>query len=293
MIKIRLPELFNETETFRYLNRGKEEILFRVSGNRVRKLFKIENKLILTQLTFENQNIKIDFLQGIPSSHHLKLIENHIVEWFDLNTDLSKIYDGFRPVEILSNLAHTYHGLRIIKVPDLYEALCWSIIGQQINLSFAYQCKRNLVAEAGAYCTYENETFYSFPSPEDVLEISDDTFRRMKFSSQKVKYIRIVSQLFTEKKISKEQLLYMDYQEAKQTLMQIKGIGEWSANYVLMRCLGYKQALPLADVGLQNALKNQLNLANKPGKEELLLITENWKGFESYATFYLWQSLLV
>ena len=115
----------------------------------------------------------------------------------------------------------------------------------------------------------------------------------MKFSSQKVKYIRIVSQLFTEKKISKEQLLYMDYQKAKQTLMQIKGIGEWSANYVLMRCLGFKQALPLADVGLQNALKNQLNLANKPGKEELLLITENWKSFESYATFYLWQSLLV
>jgi len=79
--------------------------------------------------------------------------------------------------------------------------------------------------------------------------------------------------------------------KAEQQLTSIRGIGPWTANYVLMRCLRYPDAFPIADVGLRNAIKYITKADRKPTKEEILVYAKDWRGFESYATFYLWRYL--
>ena len=82
-----------------------------------------------------------------------------------------------------------------------------------------------------------------------------------------------------------------DVKEAEKILTKIRGIGPWTANYVLMRCLRFTSAFPIDDVGLHNAVKHVIGSEQKPTKEELLNLSAPWKGWEAYATFYLWRFL--
>lgn len=68
-------------------------------------------------------------------------------------------------------------------------------------------------------------------------------------------------------------------------------MGKWTADYVAMKCLKKVEAFPIADVGLHNALKFQLGLDKKPSIDDIKEIAVNWRGWEAYATFYLWRSL--
>ena len=78
---------------------------------------------------------------------------------------------------------------------------------------------------------------------------------------------------------------------AEKRLTAMRGIGPWTANYAIMRCLRLPDAFPIDDVGLHNAIKLQLGMERKPTKAELLELSRGWSGWEAYATFYLWKLL--
>ena len=172
-----------------------------------------------------------------------------------------------------------------------FEAICWAIIGQQINLTFAYTVKRNLVEKFGKSLVFEGKKYFHFPDPETILRISLEEFKAMKFSKQKMNYIRAVSKTIVETPSYFRNLGDLNYEDAKTELKKLYGIGDWSAAYVLMKTFRYPQAFPLQDAGFQNALKKQLNLAQKPRVEMIRKLAKPWKRFEAYATFYLWRSL--
>ena len=93
-------------------------------------------------------------------------------------------------------------------------------------------------------------------------------------------------------KISKEQLGKISFEEAHEKLVAVRGIGNWTANYVLMKCLRHQDAFPIEDVGLHNALRQQLRMDRKPTIAEIKKLAQPWKGWRAYAVFYLWHSLL-
>ena len=72
---------------------------------------------------------------------------------------------------------------------------------------------------------------------------------------------------------------------------KIKGVGNWTANYALMKTFRYPDAFPLEDAGVHNAIKNQLGLKSKPNLTRVKKIFNSYKGWEAYATLYLWKSL--
>ena len=90
----------------------------------------------------------------------------------------------------------------------------------------------------------------------------------------------------TDGKLTKELLLEAgSLKKAEKQLVGIRGIGPWTANYVLMRCLRMPAAFPIDDVGLHNAIKHLLGLEAKPTKKEILELSAGWANWESYATF--------
>lgn len=78
----------------------------------------------------------------------------------------------------------------------------------------------------------------------------------------------------------------------RKELTSIRGVGAWTAGYAIMKSMKHSRAFPVADVGLHNALKNRLGLAAKPTVPEIVEMAGNWSGWEAYAVFYLWRSLL-
>ncbi|NME04490.1 DNA-3-methyladenine glycosylase 2 family protein [Psychrobacillus sp. BL-248-WT-3] len=173
-----------------------------------------------------------------------------------------------------------------------FEALAWAIIGQQINLTFAYTLKKRLVEKYGDFVEYDGKRFYTFPSFEMVASLTTDDLRALQFSSRKAEYIIGIAQLMKGGKLDKDLLFKLETFEQKHLfLTTIRGIGPWTADYVLMKSLQEPSAFPISDVGLHNALKKQLNLDRKPTVVELKELAERWKGWQAYATFYLWRSL--
>jgi len=113
----------------------------------------------------------------------------------------------------------------------------------------------------------------------------------MQFSRSKAQYIIRIAAAMADGRLSDAHLQEMQYEAARQYLLQWKGIGNWSANYVLMKYRRFPEALPLEDAGLHNALRKQLQLSAKPSLADVKTYTAHWKQHAAYATFYLWRSL--
>src|SRR5690606_19606611 len=184
------------------------------------------------------------------------------------------------------------HGLRVIGIPDLFEAVSWGILGQQISLGYAYTLKRRLVERFGRQITCEGEQYWLFPSAEDIAALTVEDLSGLRMTVKKCEYLIGVARLIAEGELTKDKLLRAgSLKEAEQMLVSIRGIGPWTANYVMMRCLRMPSAFPIDDVGLHNAIKHLTGSDRKPAKQEIRTLAAAWTNWEAYATFYLWRFL--
>ena len=291
-IEIAPPMDFNFKECLLFLTRSEQEILHQIREGHLYKLLKIEGEMVLLKISGVSKKIRVEFPVSSPTQNVREKAASFIWDWFDLNQELAPFYEMANIDKVLHSVANQYRGLRIIGIPDLFEALTWAILGQQINLTFAYTLKKRFVVQYGESFTFEGNTYWLFPEYEAIAQLSIDELKKLQFSTRKGEYIIGVAQLMSSGQITKAALLELqDYQQVKKSLMSIRGVGAWTADYVMMKSLYHTSAFPIADVGLHNALKVQLGLKSKPSILEIEELAKNWKGWEGYATFYLWRSL--
>ncbi|WP_054955278.1 DNA-3-methyladenine glycosylase 2 [Paenibacillus dakarensis] len=295
-IKLPVPPEFSFKENLKYLSRSSNECLLRIHDNKVYKAIATGTNIYVLEVSEDlesPQTLSVHILgPDVPNSMDRKEIALHVREWFDLDTDLAPFYKMAKQDKILEGAAQQFYGLRNMGIPDLFEAICWGIIGQQINLAFAYTLKRRLVERYGRSILYEGDLYWVFPVPETIASLSVEEMEDLRMTVKKREYLIDVAKLFVNGQLSKESLLLAaDCKTAEKMLVKIRGIGPWTANYVLMRCLRYASAFPIDDVGLHNAIKHVLQAEEKPTKEELRQLSSGWTNWESYATFYLWRLL--
>lgn len=293
-LSLALPEPFRYKQNIGYLCRSTNECLFAVDNSSIYKLLPVGDNLALIAVHSEDDEVlhirTVHYTGASLTSATREEIARYVWEWFDLGTDLAPLYEMEDP--ILRQVTEEFRGLRLMGIPDLFEAMSWGIIGQQINLAFAYTLKRRLVETFGTSLVWEGRTYWAFPTPERIATLTTEDLTALQFTGKKAEYLIGVANLMAEGALSKAGLLAMgDFFAMEKDLLRIRGIGPWTANYVLMRCLRNPAAFPLADVGLHNALKHVLGLEAKPSLEEIRQLAEGWRGWEAYATFYLWRVL--
>lgn len=289
---IQLPQTFKYAECLRFLKRSDLECLFQVENDQIYFPLKIEKSIFLIRLSQNKQRLWIEILKGQLTDFSKKEIKSYVLEWLDVKRDLTDFYNLGKKDKLLRPLVEKYQGLHLIGIPSFLEAISWAIIGQQINLTFAYSLKKRLVENYGKVILFEGRAFYLFPQAEVIAKLTDEDLRPLQFSRSKIKYLTGVAQAIVDGKISKTQLAQLEYEAAKNKLVELKGIGNWSADYVLMKCLRHPDAFPISDVGLHNAIKFQLGQKEKPSIEAIERMAKKWKGWKSYVTFYFWHSLL-
>lgn len=291
---ITLPANFDMNANLGYLTREKNECLYEIENNIITKVIAIGEMQSLVQISvIDNQQMVVQFLNGsrpIEKGEREK-IATYILEWFDLDNDLTPFYEMANADPLLKIPAQKFYGLRVIGIPDLFEALCWGVLGQQINLAFAYSLKRQFVESFGGSIEWNGKKYWVFPPYERIAQLEPTDLAAIKMTVKKSEYIIGIARLMANGDLSKEQLMKMDFKEAEKSLIKIRGIGPWTANYVLMRCLRFQTAFPIDDVGLINSIKTLRNMNQKPTKEEILALSIPWQNWESYATFYLWRVL--
>jgi len=291
-IEVDVPEDFSFEQCMVYLNRSDIECLHKIKDGAFYKLLKFEDVNVIIKISMENQKLKVTFMDGIPSPWIRKQVAEYVWEMFDLGVDIAPFYKLAEKDSIIKFLVDRYKGLRIIKMKDMFETMCWAIIGQQINLKFAYTLKKRFVENYGEKSMYEDEEYFLFPGFDVISKLETEDLKQFQFTTRKAEYIIGLAKLFNHGDIEREKLvLERDYKNLRKMLTEVRGVGNWTADYTILKCFNINDAFPIADVGIHNAIKGILGLTEKPTINEIEGLALNWVGWQSYATFYLWRSL--
>ena len=130
------------------------------------------------------------------------------------------------------------------------------------------------------------------PSCEQVLECTNDQLRSIGLSQSKVHYIQNVAQFFLEHQITDKQLYNMQPDAIIDLLTQIKGVGKWTVQMLMLFSLAQEDVFALDDLGIQQAMIRLYKIKYDTKKElhtKMLTISNKWTPFRSYACLHLWQ----
>ena len=291
-IHLDVPPLFSFRLCCEFLQRSPRELLHQCDGRTVTKAVHLDGRDLLFQVEADGKSrLAISALNEDMTPSVEQALVNYVKEWFDMETDLKPFYRMAKADPLLSDLVRKYKGYRIVGQPDLYESLVWAVLGQQINLGFAYTLKGRFVEKYGRSVFLKSKRHYIFPRPSEISKLNPEELLPLQFSRQKSKYTVEISQAFEEGRITQPHIQSLPFAKAKDTLMKIKGIGNWTANYALMKTFRYPDAFPLEDAGLHNAIRNLKKMKAKPTVDQVRRIFKKYKGWEAYATLYLWKSL--
>lgn len=284
---------FSFAECLVFLGRSEKECLHYVQNGVIQKMIVTEGTPVLVEIRDNPAERSLTATVVYPEQANVDeaYIRSYITHWLHLDGNMKSFYGFAAKDAVLSPLVKRYRGLRLIGIPDLFEALTWSITGQQITLAFAYTLRQRFIQAFGHHTVVAGKDHFVYPHPAVVAALEPASLISMQFSRSKADYIIRLAQSMADGCLSVEKLQAMDYVQAREHLVSFRGIGNWSANYVLMKYNRYLQALPLEDAGLHNALKQQLQLAAKPSVTEVKEYTRHWEQHAAYATFYLWRSL--
>jgi len=128
----------------------------------------------------------------------------------------------------------------------------------------------------------------NFPTAEQILAIEDEKIRSAGISYSKITYIKSVANAFVSDLIDIEKIRKQSDEEVIAELTQIKGIGQWTAEMVLISTLKRPDVFSIGDLGLRNAITKLYGITDR---KEMLKLSETWSPHRSTACWYLWRSL--
>ncbi len=172
------------------------------------------------------------------------------------------------------------------KSANHFRTLVESIVSQQLSVKASDTIfKRFLELFA------KQSGIKSFPKPESVLKMSDIKLRKVGLSAQKIKYIKNLSEKISKKDVQLNRLRKMSDEEVIEHLVQVKGIGRWTAEMFLMFSLQRPDVFSHGDLGLRNAIIKLYGFKNPPTFEQIEEIVSVWSPYRTVASRYLWKSL--
>ena len=179
----------------------------------------------------------------------------------------------------LGSLIKSYPDDFLFTKSDPFLTLARSIVGQQISVKAAQSVWDRL------------EIKIKKVTPINIKKLHSNTLKSVGLSRQKVQYLKNLSNAFIEKKIKIKLWNKMNDEEIIQDLIQIKGIGRWTAEMFLIFNLCRADIFPTDDIGMVKGLCRIYNLDYPINKDKVLKIGDKWRPFRSIATWYLWRSL--
>jgi len=179
----------------------------------------------------------------------------------------------------LSKIIESYPNDFLFSKSDPFFTLARSIVGQQISVKAAQSVWNKLEIKVKKI------------NPKIIITTHSSTLKSVGLSRQKVKYLKNLANAFTEKKIKINLWDKMNNEEIVQDLIQIKGIGRWTAEMFLIFNLCRADIFPLDDIGMIKGLCKLYKITYPTNRELVIKIGEKWKPYRSVATWYLWRSL--
>jgi DNA-3-methyladenine glycosylase II len=173
---------------------------------------------------------------------------------------------------------------------DAFTTLTRSIIGQQISVKAADAVWRRFLVATGAKLPASKARFPRVAA-QTVAELEVETLRAAGLSQRKTEYIQDLAKHFLSGKLNPRKWRGMDDEALIEALSEVKGIGRWTAEMFLIFHEFRPDVFPIADIGLQRALRTYYGELEDAAPGAMMEFSERWKPYRSVATWYLWRAL--
>ena len=165
--------------------------------------------------------------------------------------------------------------------PNGYEALARAIVGQQLSTRAAASIWDKLLAIFDG----------TMPTPEQILRRRRETLRKAGLSNAKVEFLRDLASRIKAGRLDLGRLKDLSDEDVCAELIEVKGVGRWTAEMFLIFHLGRQDVVSAGDLGIRRAIQIAYGMDELPGPEEIDRIAEAWRPHRTLAGLYLWRSL--
>ena len=183
--------------------------------------------------------------------------------------------------EKLKKLIRDHGTFKLNRQKNLYLYLCYSIMSQQLSTKVARVIRQRFL-----------DLYGGEPTPQQIAETAFEKLRAIGLSNAKVRYVQNVAKFEIEKGMDHEKLATMSDEEVIEYLTQIKGVGRWTTEMLMMFALGREDLFAIDDLGLRQAVIGLYDLRHRKKKimnAKILKIAEQWAPYRTYACLHLWR----
>lgn len=259
MAVLDLPRDFRADLILRYLGRDSDSLCERVDGPR------IETASVTITLAKRRADVEgdVEIARRLLGLHH----------------DTTS-FERAHP-----DLVRGHEGARLPQTATVWESLMWAIVGQQVNLAFAYRLRRVLVELCGRKA---RNGLRAHPTPQKVAELDYADLTSRQFSRSKAQYVIDTARLIASGALPLENFPARGPEEVESALTAVRGIGTWTANYVMMRGCAFPDCVPAGDSALSASLRTYFSLDQKVDAQRTRDLMERFAPWRSLATYHFW-----
>jgi DNA-3-methyladenine glycosylase II len=202
-------------------------------------------------------------------------------------TDVTAFYPLASSDAALGPLARRFRGMKPPRFATVFESVITAIASQQVTRTVGVLLLNRLAVAYGQAVHEEDVAVYAFPQAEDLATLHPSHLRQLGFSRQKGRAMIELARSITEEGMDLEGLVKLPDEEAIECLCGLRGVGRWSAEYVLLRGLGRIHVFPGDDVGARKNLQRWLNLVKPLDYAAVHRALERWRPYGGLVYFHL------
>ena len=207
-----------------------------------------------------------------------------IAEWIIFaGLDLHPFYRIASSHPTLGPIIHQLHGLKPMRPASLFEMLVIAITEQQISMAAAYQVRLRIIERYGERV----KGFWTFPTASKLCNTSIPDLMKCGLSRRKAEYVRGLAERVALGHLDLDQFASMPDEEVRSHLLQIRGLGPWSADYFLIRGLSRPDRVPADDLGIRSVVGRYLGRGQRLSPQGTMRKLSPFKPYRGLAAFYL------
>ena len=262
----------------------------RVGNDAFRRVLRVDGRLwpyeVRWQQGVDDQRLDVH-VPETRSSVVEAAVSREVAKIFGLAFDLPGFYRFAKSDPVLAELVGPLYGLRPTLAPTALEMLVGSISAQQVNLAFAFACRARLVKRYGTPARIAGDTVYAFPDASALAHVRLAEFRAMKFSTRKGEYIREVARAVFDGTLDLDRLADAPNVAVIEAITGLRGLGRWTAEWYLARCLGRGDVCPAGDLGVRRAVERYYARDRELSEEQVRRRARPWGSYRNLAVHYL------
>lgn len=204
-----------------------------------------------------------------------------------LRIDLAEFYQFAAHQRHLGSLAQRFRGMKPPRYATVFEGVINAMACQQLSLTLGIHLLNRLTAACGIAFGEGEKAVHAFPRPTDLARRNPTALRQIGFSRQKGLAMIELAQAVAEGQLDLEGLTTFPDDKAVERLCKVRGVGRWTAEYVLLRGLGRTHVFPGDDVGARNNLQRWLRLSKPLDYEGVQRVLSRWGDYSGLVYFHL------